>query len=224
MRKLVIFGTTDFSRELCYYVEHDGGDEVVAYVLDQKYVKETIYDGKKVIAYEELESFFAKDEIEIIVSLGYSSMNDNRKIVFERCMRDGWKIGSFIHSKAINLSKSMGIGNIIMDRAEVRLGSEMGDGNVVLALTIISHDCKVGDFNYFAGSNHINGRNKIGSNNFFGTNCILTDGGKIGNYNLIGAGTCVSKKIDDGMLIAQAPTRELKTDKRSMDIFLMNRK
>lgn len=222
MRKIVIYGTTDFSKEVRYYVESDNYGKILAYVLDRKYMKEKIFDDRKVIAYEELEKYYSKDEVEVLITLGYSKMNDNRKAIFEKCKKDGWKIGTFIHSSVENLAKAIGEGNIIMDKVELRLNSIIGDGNIFLTNTIISHECHVGNFNYFAGSNHINGNNRIGDNNFLGTNCILTHGGKIGSYNMIGAGTCLGKILQDNMLVAPAAVRISRMNKRSMDFLLMD--
>ena len=223
MRKVVIFGTTNFSRELSYYVEHDGGDEVAAYVLDKKYMKESTLDGKKVIAYEELESVYAKDEIEILISLGYSRMNQNRKEVFERCKRDGWQIGSFIHSSVENLASSVGEGNLIMDKAELRFHSVIGDGNILMTKTVITHDCIVGDFNYFAGSNHITGYCNIGNYNFFGTNCVITDRRIIGNHNIVGAGVCLNRPLEDHMFVAPAANRINSASEKMMDLMLIGK-
>lgn len=222
MRKIVIFGTTEFSHELCYYVEHDGQDEVAAYVLDQKYVQESRFEGKKVVAYEELPSIFAKDEIEILISLGYSQMNRNRQGIFERCKQDGWRIGSYIHSSAQNLASSIGEGNLIMDKADLRFHSVIGDGNIILTKTVIAHECTIGNFNYFAGSNHICGCSKIGNRNFFGTNCVLTHQTKIGNSNMIGAGVCLGRSLEDHMVAASAAVRVRPMNERSMDLMLMN--
>lgn len=223
MRKILIYGTTDFSKEVRYYIESDRYGEVAAYVLDRQYVTEKRYDDLEVIAYEELEQHYAKDEIEILITLGYSQMNDNRKKVFEKCKANGWRIGSFIHSSAENLSASIGEGNIIMDKVELRLHTAIGNGNIFLTKTVLSHESTVGDFNYFAGSNHIDGHNRIGNNNFLGTDCILTHEGRIGDYNLIGAGVCLGKNLGDHMMAAPAAVRTRSMSKRAMDLLLMGK-
>ena len=112
MKKLVIFGTSGVAKELRYFAETDGY-EVVAYVLDRCYITECKFDGRPLIAYEELADHYKRDEIALLIMTGYSNMNDNRKDILERCRNDGWQTPSFIHSSVLNLSKSVGIGNII---------------------------------------------------------------------------------------------------------------
>lgn len=220
-KKLVIYGTTSFSEELCFYIERQGCGEVFAYVLDAFYLKLPRFCGKAVIAYEELGSYFLKDEMEVLISVGYSKMNNARKKLFEKCQKDGWKIASFVHSSANILADSIGVGNIIMDRADLKYHTKIGNGNIICANTIISHESMVGDFNYFAGSNHINGQCRIGSNNFLGTNCMIADHRSIGNYNLIGAGVCLNKSIGDDTVVAPAAVRERKSNVRAMNLLLM---
>ncbi len=223
MNNLVIYGTTDFSKELHYYVEADHQGKVLAFVLDRQYIKENEFDGLPVLPYDELDTQYGKEEIEILVSLGYSKMNDSRRAIFDKCTNDGWKIASFIHSSVQNLASQIGMGNIVMDKADLRLNAKIGDGNIILTRTMISHDCCVGDFNYFGGDNAICGNVKIGNHNFLGSNCIVENRRVIKDYNLIGAGAYVNKDIECEMLVTQSVTRARKADKRMMDIFLMRK-
>lgn len=223
MKNILIYGTTEFSKELRFYIENDSSERVLAYVLDKQYIDKKSFDDKPIIAYEDLKGIYSKEDIEIIISLGYSKMNDNRKKIFVKCMDDGWKVGSFIHSSVSNLAKSIGVGNIIMDNVDLRFNCSIGDGNIILTRTVIAHETVVGNFNYFAGSNHINGKNYIGNNNFLGTNCMMADSGYMGDYNLIGSGVALGKKIDSHMMVASAPVRVRKVNSRAMDIILLNR-
>jgi len=219
VKKLVIFGTSGVAKELRYFAETDGY-EVVAYVLDRCYITECKFDGRPLIAYEELADHYKRDEIALLIMTGYSNMNDNRKDILERCRNDGWQTPSFIHSSVLNLSKSVGIGNIIFPSAELGLGMVLGDGNVINRHTIISHDAVAGNYNFFAGSNHICGCTKIGNNNFFGTNSTVIDNGVIGDYNLVSAGVCLNKKLENNQMVAPVSVRERTMSIKAMDLLL----
>lgn len=221
MKKVIIFGLSGMAKELCYYLEKDSYGEMVAYTLDRQYIKETNFAGKKVIAYEELEKYFRKDEVIILVAVGYSQMNNTRKMVMDRCKDGGWEIGTFIHSSVMNLARRIGDGNIVFPYAELRLDSSLGNGNIIGTHAIISHDSIINDFNYLAGSNHIGGESEIGNNNFLGINSTIGDRVKVGDYNLMGAGVCLSKKIGNNILVASMVTRERRMSVRGMDMLLM---
>ncbi len=223
MKKIVIYGTTVFSRELRYYIESDYQGEVVAFVLDREYIDVNEFDDLPIIPYEDLLTYYKKDEIEILISLGYSKMNDNRKAVFEKCKNDGWEIGSFIHSSALNLADYIGMGNIVMDKAEIRLHAKIGDGNILLPHVCVDHDNCVGNFNYFAGGCHVCGLTTIGNNNFLGANSILENGLTIQDYNLIGAGTCLSKDLGNENVVTSSAVKVRSLNKQAMDLLLMNK-
>lgn len=220
MKKVVIFGTSGVAKELCFYLENDGYGEVMAYTLNQSYCVHEQLQGKKIIAYEELGNYFQKDEIVVLVAIGYSQMNNTRKAIIEMCEEDGWEIGTFIHSSVLNLTKEIGVGNIVFPHVELRLDSVLGKGNIIGAHAIVSHDTVIGDYNYFAGSNHIGGEAVIGNHNFGGILSVIGDCVQVGDYNLLGAGICLSKCIDNHVLMATTPARERKISIRGMDLLL----
>lgn len=221
MRKVVIFGNNHFAEEVAYFVETDGHDEVVAYTLDDEYVMEDSFAEKELIPFSKLEQKYRKDEIEIIVAIGYNQMNTVRKAVTDKVKNSGWKIGQFIHSTAQIYDASIGEGNIIFDFTQIRHHTKIGDGNIVLANSIISHDCSIGDYNYFAGSVRILGCNKIGNFNFMGNSMIKTDSGTIGDMNLCAAGVVVNSDLESQMLVTAEKCRVTKSNQRLMNIMLM---
>lgn len=212
MRQIIIFGITDFARELTYYLETDSGDQVVAYTLNKEYIKEETFNGRKLIPYEDLHQFYSKDDVEILITIGYRQMNDIRKNIFQMCKKDNWKIASFIHSSVRNMSIRMGEGNIILENVDLRYESEIGDGNILLTGTCISHNTKIGNFNYFVGG-HIGGYSVAGNNNFVGIRSIIQNNVNIGDYNVIDAGVCLSKTIDNTNLVQASNIKIKKLDK-----------
>lgn len=221
MKKLVIFGINSEAKELRHFAESDGYD-VVAYTLDRQFITESEFNGRPLIAYEDLDSQYKKDEIGILIMIGYSNMNDNRKQIFERCQKDGWMLPSFVHSSVLNLSKSMGMGNIIFPSVELGQDTVLGDGNLINRHAIISHDASIGDFNYIAGSNHLCGFARIGNHNFLGTNSTIIDNCEIGNYNLLSAGVCLNVKLTDNQLVTSPALRVQTLRARVMNSLLLH--
>jgi len=221
MKKVVIFGTNSEAKELRHFVETDGY-EVVAYTLDRQFVTDSEFNGRPLIAYEDLDKHFKKDETSIFIMLGYSNMNDNRKQIFEKCQKDGWMLPSFIHSSVLNLSKSIGKGNIIFPHVELGQDTVLGDGNLINRHAIISHDAVIGNFNYIAGSNHLCGFTRIGDHNFLGTNSTIIDNGEIGDYNLLSAGVCLNIKLTNNQLVTPPALRVRTLSTRVMNSLLLH--
>lgn len=221
VKKTIILGISNFSSEVCYLAEESGAAVVDAFTVNRKYIVNDTFMGKPVVAYEDLADMYRKDEVEIIVTIGYSNMNENRKMVFEMLEADGWTIGSYVSPDAALHDVTLGKGNIIFDNVQIRHNAKLGDGNILLANTIISHNCSIGSFNYFAGSVHILGNNVIGDCNFFGNSSIKTDGGIVGNCNLFGAGTVVHDNCEDKYVVMPAGNRTIKSNIRIMNAMLM---
>lgn len=221
MRKIIIFGINHFAEELNYMIEEDGIDEVLAYTVDRKYKTIDSLDGKRVISYEDLHVFYSQKDVDIIVAIGYSQMNEVRKKIIQKCRSDGWKIGGYCHPSVWICNSVIGEGNIIFDQVQIRHKTRIGEGNILLAHTVIAHNCDIGSYNYFAGSVHILGNNTIGNNNFFGNSSIRLDSGHTGNNNLFAAGTIVREDVKDGYMVSSAVNRITKVNNRCMDLVLM---
>lgn len=219
MRKYLIFGTNGMAKDLCNFIESDG-HKMAAYILDEKYIKENTFYGKEVIPYEKLAKRYSKDEITILVMIGYSKMNEIRRMILERCRLDGWNISSFIHSSVLNRAKCIGNGNIIFPQVDLGSDAVIGDGNVISLRSVIGHDSVMGNYNYFAGSSHVCGAVKIGDHNFFGENCTIIDNLRMGNYNLIGAGVCLNKNIQNNTVAVVNEIHIQSMNLKGMDLLL----
>ena len=53
MKKLVLFGNTDFTKRMKYYVEHDAHRKVEFVVVDREYIQSDTFEGVPVLSFEE---------------------------------------------------------------------------------------------------------------------------------------------------------------------------
>lgn len=220
-KKVLIFGTTMFSKEMMNYILGDEESyEIVGFTVDKEYLKEEMFCNYRVYAFEELNTYFNMQEVGIIPSIGYSEMNDHRSEFFEKCKKNNYKIVSYIDKTVVNYAKSIGEGNIILDFVQLRHDCIIGDGNIIKGTSDIAHDAVVGNFNYFAGVDHIGGAIKIGDKNFFGISCIVKNEIEIGNKNLIGAGVYLSESLGEYTVVSPAKARIVQSSERMISMFL----
>lgn len=220
MSNIIIFGTNAFSKLMKWYIENDTDNKVIGFTLNSEYVKEKSFCECPVYKFENLDKLFPEKNFEILLTVGYSQMNGVREKIFNDCKKNGYKIGSFIHSSVTLFSKDIGEGNILLENVRVQPFSKIGDGNIIQHFTIVSHEAEVGNFNYFAGNAHVAGLSKVGDRCFVGINAIIQNGVKLASYNLVGAGACVSKNTEEYMITAPNKTRCFKASIRAMDLFL----
>lgn len=187
MKNIVIFGNNDFARLMKYYLKNDDNREVVAFTVNQQYIKEETFCGLPLVPFEDIEKEYPCSENEILIAIGNSKMNQVREKVFYECKAKGYKLANYIHSSCSIHSKIEGEGNILLENCLIYPFAKVGNGNLMWDHVLISHDCVVGNFNTFSSYADLCGYVEIGNNGYFGKHCILNDFVKIADYTLVGA-------------------------------------
>ena len=216
MKNLVIFSPKDFGRLLKFYIDTDDSRKVVAFTANKEYLNQDEFCGLNVIPFEELDKLYPPEENDILIGVGNSNMNDNRKKIFEMCKNKGYGIANYIHSSSIVYTDDMGEGNIVLERSIIYPFTKIGDGNLFWDNVLITHDCEVGNFNTFSGSTAC-GYVKIGNNCFFGRNSILKEHIKVDDYTLVGAGSFVDFDTREQDVIVP-PKSYVLMNKKSKDL------
>lgn len=219
MKKIIIFGISKFSRLMKWYIENDTNRTVAGFTIDKKYLDKELFEGVKVIPFENIHDEYDKDDYEILNSIGYKNMNSIREKIYYKIKEKGYDVASYYHSSSIIQTDKIGEGNIILERNIVQPFVEIGDCNLIWYNTSIVHDTKVGNFNTFAGGASLSGNIQIGNNCFIGNNSTIRDGIIINDYTLIGAGAYVSKNTNSYDIIV--PTRSLTlSNKSSIEVLI----
>ena len=74
--KLLIFGNGEIAELAKYYFDKEGKYEVVAFVIDKKYIKENKFKNLPVIALEEVEKQYGINDYFFHVALSYQKLNN----------------------------------------------------------------------------------------------------------------------------------------------------
>ncbi len=214
-KKLVVWGISELSEMISWYLKSDDSYEIIGYTLDDDYVKQESFLSKPMIQYSELKNI-TDTPYEVLVTTGYGQMNNVRKQIIERLKSSGVKIADYIHPSSLVYSSKIGIGNIILENCSVGAFTEIGDGNIIYPSTTLAHHSKVGNYNFFSVECAIAGHVNIGNNCFFGVNCTVKNDITISDYTLVGAAAYINRDTDKYGVYT--PARSQKLDKSSMDI------
>ena len=213
MEKIIIFGTTVFSKMVARYIEMEQAAEVVAFCADEAYINEKTILDKPVIAFEKADYLYPPCEYKFLNTIGYTKMNKMREYVSQKCMYKGYELFNYISKKAEIYEKIDGCNNIIMPNAFVGFGVSMGNNNIIYSGCMLTHDIKIGNNNFLAANSTFGGNVQIGNNCFVGLNATVKNSVKIGNKCLVGAGTYISKDIEDEKVVV--PARNTVLEKKS---------
>lgn len=189
-----------------------------AFVVDDTYfVPNEEYFGIPVISQSTFVKICPPCEGEIFVTVGYSNMNHNRKIICEKFMGLGYKLGTYVHPSAlIDSDSKIGGGSLIFQLVEIDAFSNIGIGNILLPKVHISHEAKIGDYNYFGPCACFCGNVTLGNQCFIGANACIKNGVKIYDKCLVGASSYVAHDLEEERVIV--PERSVILNKKSSEI------
>lgn len=210
MRKIIIAGTSSFSLVLFDLITKEKQGNVVAFTLNEEYIVEKKLAELPIVAFEKLDSLYDMQEIEILLSFGYSNLNAIREQFYCTCKEKGYTIGSFISRNASIYSNELGEGNLILPNSYVGPYSQLGNCNIIWNGVNISHHNCIGDFNHISAGSILAGNVKIGNNCFLGVNSAYKNGVIIASKTLIGAASYVSKNTKENVAYSGNPARSIK--------------
>ena len=208
-RKLVIFGTGDFSQLANFYFSTDSEYEVVAFTVDSRYLKETTFCDRPVIVFEEISKHYAPEQCEIFIALGYSRLNAARKEKYLAAKALGYRIASFISSHATILNDGrIGENCFIFEDNTIQPFVTIGNNVTLWSGNHIGHHSTIKDHCFITSHVIVSGGVEIGEQCFIGVNATLRDHIKIGEKCVIGAGALLLADAEpEGVYIGTATER-----------------
>lgn len=213
-KKAIIFGTGGFAEVVSFLLERDSSYEVVAYTNTQSNPSDSSFCGKPLVAFEKIEEIYSPNEYEIFVAVGYVKMNQTRQHFFNECKNKGYKLLSYVSSKAqywddLNIGENV----FIFELNNIQPFVKIGDGTIIWSGNHIGHHSVIGSFCFITSHAVISGYCQVGNRSFVGVNSTIIDNVSIAEENLIGAGAMITKNTRVGEVYVAE--RAKKIDKSS---------
>ena len=210
MRKsLVIFGSGDIAQLAHYYFSTDSNFKVVAFTVDANYIKEPEYCGLPVVAFGDVAKKYPPDSYDFFVALSYSKLNTVRKEKFLAAKEMGYKLVSFISSRATVLNEGrIGENCFIFEDNTIQPFVTIGNNVTLWSGNHIGHHSVIHDHTFVASHVVISGGVEIGEQCFVGVNATLRDHIKVGDRCVVGAGALLlADAAPEGVYIGTATER-----------------
>lgn len=210
MRKpLVIFGSGDIAQLAHYYFSTDSNYEVVAFTVDANYIKESEFCGLPVVAFEDVAKNYPPDSYDFFVALGYSKLNAVRKEKFLAAKEMGYKLVSFISSRATVLNEGrIGENCFILEDSTIQPFVTIGNNVTLWSGNFIGHHSVIHDHTFISSHVVVSGGVEIGEQCFVGVNATLRNHIKIGDRCVVGAGALLlANAAPEGVYIGTATER-----------------
>lgn len=216
-RQAVIFGVGDFARIASVYLRDDSPYEVVAFTVHERYIEGPELNGIPVVPFESLDQIHPPNEVEMLVAIGFSRVNQARASVFEECRSRGYRLLTYVHSSVARWKETkFGENCFVFEENVVQPFVEVGDDVVLWSGNHIGHDTRIGDHCFIASHVVISGNVTVGDHSFVGVNATFRDGITVGSKCVIGAGAIVMRDVEDGDVLVARATKPL--GKKSWDL------
>jgi sugar O-acyltransferase (sialic acid O-acetyltransferase NeuD family) len=205
-RKLVIFGTRQIAEVLGWYFAHDSDYEIVAYTVDAEFLAEGGFQGRPVVAFEEVRREFPPDSHAMFVALSYAKMNSIRAAKYAAAKELGYRLASHVSPRASAWEGlPLGDNSFVMENNVVQPFSRIGSNTFLWAGNHIGHHAVIGDHCFLASHIVVSGATAVGDHCFIGVNATLRDGITVADRCLIGAGALIMADTQpEQVFLAQA--------------------
>lgn len=218
-QKIIIFGTGDIAQIANYYFEIDSDCDVVAFTVDKAYCKESTYENKPLVPFEDILDIYPPDSYKLFIAVSYAKMNKLRELKYHEAKTRGYQLVSYISSKCTYLSQfKAGDNCFIFEDNTIQPFVKIGDNVTLWSGNHIGHHSIIESHNFISSHVVISGHCHVESNCFIGVNATIGHQVKIAGETLVGAGSIITKNTDPGSVYV--PAKSIKLDKNSNEIKL----
>ena len=210
MKKAIIFGTGDFGQIVHFYLKNDSNYEVIAFTANQSYINADKLLGLPILPFENIESVFPPSKFEMFIAVPYSKMNKVREKIFNEAKEKGYKLLTYINSKAIVCADiEIGENCFVLENNVIQPFVKIGDNVILWSGNHIGHHSRIDNNCFVASHVVISGKVRIEKNCFIGVNATVRDGITIKKECIIGAGTVILDNTKEKQVYTTSSTKLL---------------
>jgi len=205
MKEIVIFGTGKIADCVSYYFEREGDYRIVAYCCDRTFLKEKTFNGRPVVAFEEIVSLYPPERYAMFIALGYHEVNALRTQKYHEGLAKGYILASYV-SPYVHGTFTIGANSLLLDNAVVQPKVTIGNNAFIWGGAMIGHHAIINDHCWVTGSANVGGLSTIGEGCFLGLNATIGHGVEVGSSSIIGANTLITKPVASESVIVSSDT------------------
>lgn len=204
-KKLVLFGDSAFAEIAYEYFTHDSDYEVVAFTVNQEYLKKNNLFGLPIVPFEEVDKLFSPDQHAMHIALVYNQLNRVRIRIYEEAKQKGYALANYVSSRSfVWHNVTMGDNVFIFEDNTIQPFVKMGSNIVLWSGNHIGHHSIIDSHNFISSHVVISGFCSVGESCFLGVNATIGNNVNIGKDCFVGAGVLITKNIPEGAYLKGA--------------------
>lgn len=200
--KLIIIGDSAFAEIAYEYFTHDSEFEVIAFSVEQEYLKRDELFGVPVVPFETLEDTFAPEEHFFYAAMVYTQGNKLRERLYRSAKEKGYKAASYISSRAF-VWRNVELGDhvFIFENNVIQPFVKIGDNVVLWSGNHIGHHSTIKSHNFISSHVVVSGFCQIGERCFMGVNSTVGNNISVGENCVIGAAAIIVGDVEDNQTV-----------------------
>jgi sugar O-acyltransferase (sialic acid O-acetyltransferase NeuD family) len=220
MKDLIIFGSAEIADLAYYYFKHDSSYRVVAFTVDDAYIKADSFNGLPLIPFSQVGGLFSSETHHMHVALSYIRLNQLREEKYTQAKAAGYTLASYVCSKSVTWSDlAIGDNCFILENQTIQPTVTIGNNVMIWSGNHLGHGSAIGDHTYIASHVVISGHCNIGKRCFFGVNATVKDFTEIGDDCFVAMDASITRNLKDGSVVLGARSEIIDgEDKRAQAI------
>jgi sugar O-acyltransferase (sialic acid O-acetyltransferase NeuD family) len=209
MKDLVIFGAGDIAQLAAFFFEADGARRVAAFAVDAAYRQAETFEGRPLVATEDLAARFPPDRYDAFVALSYARLNRLRAEKCAALRALGYSLASYVSSRVTAPAGLIhGDNCFLLEDNTVQPFVRIGNNVTLWSGNHIGHHSVIEDDVFIASHAVVSGGVRIGQGCFIGVNATLRDHITLGPRCVVGAGALILADAEaEGVYMGQATER-----------------
>ncbi len=197
MEKVIIFGIKDFAELAHYYLTNDSDYEVIAFAVNKEYLPEKLeFKGLPIVSFEGIESGYSINEYLFFAPMAPTRMSEDRAKVYQAIKKKGYKMISYISSKATLFNNEIGDNCFILEDNTIQPFTKIGNNVVLWSGNHIGHHGIIKDHVSFTSHVVMSGHCVIEEYCFLGVNATLRDGITLAKGTLVAMDASVTRNTE----------------------------
>jgi sugar O-acyltransferase (sialic acid O-acetyltransferase NeuD family) len=210
-RKLIIVGDSAFAEVAYEYFTHDSAYEVVAFSVEQAFLKQASLFGLPVVAFETLEIRYHPDTHEVFVATVYTQLNRLRTRLYREAKAKGYRLASYISPRAfVWPNVKLGEHCFIFENNVLQAFVQLGNNVILWSGNHIGHHSVIQDNCFLASHVVVSGFVTVGENCFLGVNATISNNVAIAQDCWLGPNTVITKDTEVGQVYRPTPSEPAK--------------
>jgi sugar O-acyltransferase (sialic acid O-acetyltransferase NeuD family) len=197
--QLVIVGDSLFAEIAHEYFEHDSDYEVVAFSVEQEYLRGDSFRGLPVLPFERLHEQVDPKACSVFAAITYGQLNRLRTRLANDAAARGFRLASYISSRAFAWRNvEFGEHCFVFEDNTIQPFVRIGRNCILWSGNHVGHHSTIGDNVFVSSHVVISGSVRVGDNCFLGVNATLVNDITIGPDVWLGPSVVITRDVEPG--------------------------